>query len=282
MPAGRSRACSEGAAASAVSQPRAAAGRIRGVLFDKDGTLLDFDATWLPAYRAAAAALAANCGCPQRAVRMLAETGYDESRGRCAPGSPLACATNREIVERWCEVVTGPVPDGSREHSLKVMHAAAVAAAAPLTDLGALCDRLAGGGLALGVATMDSIGPATAMLDALGVLGRLDFLCGGDSGYGEKPGPGMVHAFCAASGLDPAAVAVVGDTTHDLGMGRAAGAGLVVGVLSGAGTVDTLAPLADHVVSGIDAFADLVLGDSGSDPEDFPDRATAGAEPVRG
>ena len=37
---------------------------IRGVLFDKDGTLLDFEATWPPAYAAVAEALAEQAGDP--------------------------------------------------------------------------------------------------------------------------------------------------------------------------------------------------------------------------
>ena len=35
---------------------------IHGILFDKDGTLLDFCATWIPAYRAAAGARS-RCSC---------------------------------------------------------------------------------------------------------------------------------------------------------------------------------------------------------------------------
>ena len=44
---------------------------IRGVLFDKDCTLLDFDATWPPAYRAVAEELASLAGDPGLAARIL-------------------------------------------------------------------------------------------------------------------------------------------------------------------------------------------------------------------
>jgi phosphoglycolate phosphatase len=47
----------------------------------------------------------------------------------------------------------------------------------------------------------------------------------------------------------------VGDTSADLQMGRAAGAGMVIGVLSGAGPAEVLAPYADHLLASI---ADLV------------------------
>lgn len=38
---------------------------------------------------------------------------------------------------------------------------------------------------------------------------------------------------------------MVGDNTHDLDMGRAAGAGAVIAVLSGTGSHDVLASIAD-------------------------------------
>ena len=81
--------------------------------------------------------------------------------------------------------------------------------------------------------------------------GFMSFVCGYDSGYGEKPGRGMVDAFCASTGLSVSDVAVVGDTPHDLNMGRAAGAGLVIGVLSGASPRGSLVELADHVLTDI-------------------------------
>ena len=47
------------------------------------------------------------------------------------------------------------------------------------------------------------------------------------------------------------AIAVVGDSPADLAMGRAAGAGLLVGVLSGVGTAADLEPLADLMLPSV-------------------------------
>jgi len=46
-------------------------------------------------------------------------------------------------------------------------------------------------------------------------------------------------------------VAVVGDAVHDLAMGRAAGVGLTVGVLSGTSRREDLVGLADIIVASI-------------------------------
>ena len=53
---------------------------------------------------------------------------------------------------------------------------------------------------------------------------------------------------------------MVGDTAHDLKMGRNAGVGLVVGVLTGAGTAQSLAPHADHIVPDVAGVAPLIWG----------------------
>jgi len=64
----------------------------------------------------------------------------------------------------------------------------------------------------------------------------------------------MVLAFCSATGIAPGRIMVVGDTDRDMGMARAAGAGLAVGVLSGATPHDRLVATADCVVSDIFAI----------------------------
>jgi phosphoglycolate phosphatase len=73
----------------------------------------------------------------------------------------------------------------------------------------------------------------------------------------------MVTGFCEATGLAPGAIAVVGDSHHDMEMGRAAGAGLLVGVLTGTGGRDDLAPHAHHVLESIvelEALLDALAG----------------------
>jgi phosphoglycolate phosphatase len=80
-----------------------------------------------------------------------------------------------------------------------------------------------------------------ALLDALGWHGEVDLaLSPADVGRG-RPEPDMILGAMARLGVDdPRAVAVVGDTVSDLEAGSRAGAGAVVGVLSGAHDEATL------------------------------------------
>ena len=73
----------------------------------------------------------------------------------------------------------------------------------------------------------------------------------GDDGVGVKPDPAMVLAICASVQSAPESTAVIGDTPADLAMGRAAGAGRVIGVLSGVGGRRDLEPLADVILASV-------------------------------
>ena len=129
--------------------------------------------------------------------------------------------------------------------------------------------RLAASGLALGVATMDSEENARAGLTRLGLHRHLDFLCGADSGFGQKPQGGMVAAFSRHLGIPAREIMVVGDTPHDLRMARAGGAGWAVGVLCGTGTREALGALADHLIGdvrGVVALLEPEPGRTGSRP----------------
>jgi phosphoglycolate phosphatase len=231
---------------------------IRGVLFDKDGTLLDFQATWLPVLREAAAAAAGGVG--ENAGHLLAVGGYDVSLEQVRAGSLLAAGNTAEIAAAWAAHLPGRDTYELVALLDRIFVEGGARHATPVTDLGPLFARLKGRGLALGVATSDSLQGARASLAGFGVLDRLDFLAGYDSGHGVKPNPGMVEGFCAATGLAAAEVAVVGDNLHDLEMGRAAEAGLVVGVLSGNAARGELEVLADYVLDGIAEIEALLDG----------------------
>jgi phosphoglycolate phosphatase len=73
----------------------------------------------------------------------------------------------------------------------------------------------------------------------------------GDDGVGVKPDPAMVLALCTALQVAPARGSVVGDTPADLAMGRSAGVGRVIGVLSGLGDRAELEPFADAILGSI-------------------------------
>ncbi len=223
---------------------------IRGVLFDKDGTLLDYHATWMPANRAVAEWLAE--GDADLAHALLVRGGWLPEADRVAAGTPLAAGDLTDIVAAWADLLPAHRL-ADRDALVAAIDRTFIAhcAPTPVCALAELMDALKGRGLSLGVATADSEAGARASLGPLGVVERLDFLAGYDSGHGSKPGPGQALAFCQATGLAPETVLVVGDNEHDIAMARAAGAGMAVGVLTGTTDRAALEALADHVFADI-------------------------------
>ena len=121
----------------------------------------------------------------------------------------------------------------------------------PVPGLEATLAELAAAGFAMGVATSDGTAGTRAALQSLKIDRYLPHVFGYDSVARPKPAPDMVFAFAAAIGAEPEAIVVIGDNTHDLEMARSAGAGAALGVLSGTGTLEALAPLADRVLDSV-------------------------------
>ena len=225
---------------------------IRGILFDKDGTLIDFHATWFAL--ADMMALRAAGDDRARADALLEAAGFDFAAHRFRPDSVLAAGTNEDVVALWYP----HVPDAQRrvltEEFDKVAATHTLATPVALPGCRAALSALHAAGYRLGVATNDSTGGAERTLLSLGVAQMFDAAFGYDAVANPKPAPDTVHAFCDLTGLKPAQLAMVGDNRHDLQMARAGGVGLAVAVLSGTGTFESLSPLADVV---LDSIADL-------------------------
>jgi phosphoglycolate phosphatase len=219
--------------------------KITGIVFDKDGTLFDFAATW-EAW-ASAFVMRLSGGDKVKAAEIGVVIGFDMERRTFARDSLVIASTAGEVgaaLHPFC-------PHLSMAQLMAELNDEAEAAPqAQAVPLDPLLRGFRAQGLRLGVATNDAEKPARAHLEQAGISGLFDFIAGYDSGYGGKPAPGQLLAFAAQTGLDPAHVLMVGDSTHDLKAGRAAGM-IPVGVLTGLATESDLAPFADVVLPDI-------------------------------
>ncbi|SDD51473.1 HAD family hydrolase [Ruegeria marina] len=218
---------------------------IDALLFDKDGTLFDFTATWGTFGRSFLARV--GNGDAIRAARLGAMIGFDYETARYARDSIVIAGTPGEIAEVLLPELAGlnlvELVAMINEESARAPQVQAVPLAEFLDDMRAR-------GLKLGVATNDGEAPARAHLGSVGVHDKFDFIAGFDSGHGAKPGPGQLLAFASRVGVAPDRVAMVGDSTHDMMAGRAAGM-TTVAVLTGLAAHEELAPFADVVLPDI-------------------------------
>ena len=108
---------------------------IRAVLFDKDGTLLDYHLTWGPINVAAADIAAA--GDRELADRLLVLGGMDRASMITRPGSLLAAAHTLEIASAWVEAGS-PLSLEDLAHRLDALFTASATGSVPIGDLEAL------------------------------------------------------------------------------------------------------------------------------------------------
>ena len=227
---------------------------LKAVLFDKDGTLIDFDATWGPAAYEVMSALSA--GDAGKLAALVEVSHYVEAERRFRPTSPLIAGSSASYGPLWAAALGRPPGPDLYDEMDDLFRFWGLETLAPIGEPAAVASDLKARGLRLGIATNDAERSARAQATALGLDPYLDYVAGYDSGHGGKPDPGMVLAFVAACACRPDEVAVIGDTLHDLHAAAAAGATRVA-VLTGptrAAARGEFEPHADHV---IDSIADL-------------------------
>jgi phosphoglycolate phosphatase len=229
------------------------------VAFDKDGTLLDFETMWGGLLRALVAALASNADDPERlAAALYQDIGYDAAARRVEPDGPWAMATTEQVLTIMAATLYHhgwpymQAEDAVHSAWRQITEPGVLAdLVQPTADVVSLLSALKTAGVRVAVLTTDEWQATELALRVLGIDRLVDSVYCSDDPLPGKPAPDQLLAACQRWGVEAARAAVVGDTVFDLLMGRRAGAGLVVGVLSGAGDHDTLVPHADLVVASV-------------------------------
>ena len=256
--------------------------RPQAIIFDKDGTLIDFDFMWGSWTLQLADRLQTSIDLDVR--QALCECyGYDIVRRKILPDGKLTCTPMWRLRELMVDVV--------RSLGLSTLEAACavekawhvpdpVTLARPFTDLQKLFLNTHKLGIKLAIATTDDRDPTEAMLKAFGVKGLISTMICADDGIKAKPEPDMATTICQRMNIHPSNVIVVGDTVADLQMARSAGAGYVIGVLSGVGSLANLTPLADILIDTIDTLQEsFILKETTQTQRPEPDEGLASWNP---
>jgi phosphoglycolate phosphatase len=228
---------------------------ITAILFDKDGTLIDVNGTWLPFYKAM---LKQEQGLSPAAIEAkMVAAGLDPANNTFRAGSTLAGGTTGQLVKLWWPDAG---PDEQADITWRLDHdfaPLALAHLSPLMPLPPVLEALQTQGLTLGVATNDGEVSAKRHLAALKVDHYFAEILGSDSVAAPKPSGDMVQMFAKRVGIATHEIAMVGDNTHDLEEARNGGAGLAIGVLSGNAERHHLEHHADHVFRSIADLPDF-------------------------
>lgn len=202
------------APSSNVNAPSPVPNEIQAVIFDKDGTLVDFHTTWDASL---GRTLEKMLGHDALSMAELATgLGFDLASGTISNDSPFVA----DSAEMLSSIIGRYVNPADFEATLIAEGALSVQ---PMAGASETLKQLRSLGLKLGVATNDAESSAVAQLDGLGWAAMFDCVVGYDSGYTSKPSPKMVLGCCHQLGVDPGNAIMVGDTATDMRAARSAG-----------------------------------------------------------
>lgn len=225
------------------------------VVFDKDGTLIDFNMMWSSWSEQVAWRLEMVSKQPLREA-LFDAFGYDYIRRKVHSGGALCCSPMRSLRTLAEQVLTKSslklTPKEAEEMVTSIWQMPdPVLTARPLADLPRLFSTLRSMNMKIAVCTTDDHDAAVNTLKALNVLHMVDIVVGGDDPIPSKPSPEQLYHICYHCNVAPYDTIMVGDTSTDMKLGQAAGAGLSVGVLDGASSIADLALHADVMIPSV-------------------------------
>ena len=171
--------------------------KIKGIIFDKDGTLFDIQRSWSEWAKVFVTKFSNQHNLDTR--KLAKAINFDLASDKFVRESIFVHGSVDEVVDaifqKFPQVTKKKVHEGLFEGS-------GDAKQVPLTNLHKLFTNLET--ITLGLVTNDSESNAIKHLEQHNLTQYFDMIIGYDSGYGSKPEPGQLEAFLRKTGLsDP-------------------------------------------------------------------------------
>lgn len=235
-------------------------GKLKGIIFDKDGTLFDYAQVWEDVLKENIELSFEAMGKSSKVKAkqaMLHLMGID-NEGACHPKGLVFTHRKVQIFRRfllYCFRYRINVIKAMRAYHHSVQHSEVLLSRKLKTMDFSLQQRLFAHlkeqGMKIGVITNDNASSTSLFLSLMGIEQYVDFVASRDSRFKHKPNPEAFLHFCNLYDLQPRQVAMVGDTITDMLFAKQAKAGYTIALLSGSNDVRSLSALADVVYPDI-------------------------------
>ena len=183
--------------------------KIKGIIFDKDGTLFDIQRSWSEWAKVFVKKFSNQHNLDK--LTLAKAINFDLASDKFVRESIFVHGSVDEVVEaifqKFPQVMKKKIHEGLFEGS-------GDAKQVPLTNLHTLFTNL--GTITFGLVTNDSETNAIRHLEQHNLTQYFDMIIGYDSGYGSKPEPGQLEAFLRKTNLLSQEVLMIGDSTYDL------------------------------------------------------------------
>ena len=227
--------------------------KVDAIIFDKDGTLLDFDAFWVAVTEKAVKSVLDLAEDKITAVTEVLEAfgvhnGVTDIEGVLCKGTYtelgeiLHDIMKSHGISKDCDYVAGALRDAYKKSSGE-------------GEIKPTCEGLANvlselkrQGKKLAVVTTDNAEITTECLKGLGILEFFDKIYSDDGKTPTKPDPYCVYDFCETFGVKKESVCMVGDTMTDMNFAKNAGIS-AIGIAKNENNAKILEPHAYAVIN---------------------------------
>ncbi len=228
--------------------------KIRGIIFDKDGTLFDIQRSWSEWANIFVTNFSKKHNLEK--TKLARAIHFDLASSKFLRESVFVHGSVDEVVDAisrlFPRITKTAIHSGLFENSSDAKQV-------PLTDLHKLFSSL--NEITFGLVTNDSELNAVKHLKQHNLTQYFDMIVGYDSGYGSKPESGQLKAFLRKTNLLPQEVLMIGDSIYDLVAANKIDMPCL-GVLSGTANQTDLSAHTPFLIESIDKLNEWIKKNS--------------------